>query len=443
MSINIIQWNINGFVKKLNDIKIIIQNHNPTIICLRETNLNDNFTPNINNFNIYTTNRTDCLRASGGVAILARSEYPSSRVPVQSTLEVVAISIQLETKITLCNIYIPNQKKFDASEIVNIIHQLPTPFLLTGDFNSHSAYWGSDKTDDRGKQIEKIAEMDNIILLNNGEPTRLNSAIGNKFSTIDLSMCSTSLAQRINWSTLPEIYDSDHIPIKIDLFSSKAPLNKTPPRWKLKNTYWNLFSQMVEIYLNSNPPPPDDTISNDVSHITNTIITAANLSIVGKTNSNSKNSKVPWWNQEIKLAIQNKNKALKVFIKTGYTDDHILLKQLRAKTRYLVKRNKENSWKLFTSTIGTKSDPSLVWSKVRSLRGLSKEKELHIIKDNTLHNNPTDVANLIGNIFHANSSDTNYDESFINKNNISDSHELHSNINPTDQEQKYLNSPIS
>lgn len=117
-------------------MKIIIQNHDPTIICLQETNLYDNFSHNINNFNTYTTNRTDCIRASGRVAILARSEYPSSRVPVQSTLEVVAISIQLETKITLCNIYTPNQKKFDAPDIENIIQELPTPFLRTGDFNS-------------------------------------------------------------------------------------------------------------------------------------------------------------------------------------------------------------------------------------------------------------------------------------------------------------------
>jgi len=189
-------------------------------------------------------------------------------------------------------------------------------------------------------------------------PPGLNPANG-KFSTIDLSLCSASLAQRINSSTLPEIYDNDHIPIKIDLFSSKAQLNKSPPRWKLKNTDWNLFSQMVEKYLNSNPPPLDDPISNDVSLITNSIITAANLSI-GKTNANPKTSKAPWCNPEIKLSIKNKNKALKVFIRTGNIDDHILLKQLCLKTCYLVKRSKENLWKMFTSTIGPKSDPSLV-----------------------------------------------------------------------------------
>jgi len=94
---------------------------------------------------------------------------------------------------------------------------------------------------------------------------------------------------------------------------------------------------------------------------------------------------------------------------------------------------------MFTSTIGPKSDPSLVWSKVRSLRGHKKEKELHIIEDNTLHTNPTDVANLIGNIFYANCSDTNCDESFINMNNTSDFHKFQSNITPPDQQTRNKN----
>jgi len=46
------------------------------------------------------------------------------------------------------------------------------------DFNSYSALWGSEKIDARGKQIEKILENDNIILLNNGDPTCLNPVNG-------------------------------------------------------------------------------------------------------------------------------------------------------------------------------------------------------------------------------------------------------------------------
>jgi exonuclease III len=160
MSINIIQWNINGLVKKPNDIKIVNQIHNPTIIYLQETNLKDSYTPHIKNFNTYISNRTQCNHASGGVATLIWSEFPSFQIPIQTTIEVVAATIQLETKITICNVYIPNQKTFEASDIEQIIQQLLTPFLILGDFNSHSVHWGSDKTDGRGKQIEKILEID-------------------------------------------------------------------------------------------------------------------------------------------------------------------------------------------------------------------------------------------------------------------------------------------
>ena len=387
MSINIIQWNINGLIKKLNDIKLINQQHDPTIICLQETNLNNTYTPPIKNFNVFTTNRTAYNRASRGVAIMVRSDHPSSQIQILSSLEVVAVSIQLKSNITICNIYIPNQIQFKSPDIENIIQQLSTPFILLEDLNSHGLSWGSDKTDDRGKQIEKILESDNIILLNIGAPTRLNPSNGN-FSSIDLSICSSNLAQRTTWSTLPEIYDSDHIPIKIELHSSKTTLSSSPAKWKLKNPNWTLFSQLVDVYVNTNPPTPNDPIENDVIHITSSIINAANIAI-GKTNGTLNNRKVSWWNPEIKKSIMHKNTALKRFQKTRKIEDHIHLQKLRAKTKYLVKRSKASSWKMFTSTIGPKSDPSAVWSKIRSLRGNSKEKQIHIINDNTSRDKST------------------------------------------------------
>lgn len=198
MSINIIQWNINGLIKKLNDIKLINQQYDPTIICFQETNLNNTYTPPIKNFNIFTTNRTACNRASRGVVILVRSDYPSSQIQILSPLQVVAISIQLEFSITICYIFIPNQKQFKSSDIEKIIQQIPTSFILLGDFNSHGLSWGSDKTDKWGKQIEKILESDNITLLNNGLPTRLSPSNRN-FSSIDLSRCSSNLAQHTTW----------------------------------------------------------------------------------------------------------------------------------------------------------------------------------------------------------------------------------------------------
>lgn len=176
MSLNIIQWNINGLVKKLNNIQLLNHKYNPILLCLQKTNLNDTYSPSFKNYKLYYSNRTICGRASGGAAILARTDYPTALVPLQTTLEAIAITIQLESNITICNLYIPNQKPFSSSDIENLIQRLPHPFLLVGDFNSHSENWGSERIDPRGKEINKILENDNVILLNNGDHTRLNPA---------------------------------------------------------------------------------------------------------------------------------------------------------------------------------------------------------------------------------------------------------------------------
>lgn len=60
--------------------------------------------------------------------------------------------------------YVPNPKHIKASNIENIIQQLPSKFLLVGDFNSHSLSWRCDKPDYRGQVFEKIIQMDNITL---------------------------------------------------------------------------------------------------------------------------------------------------------------------------------------------------------------------------------------------------------------------------------------
>jgi hypothetical protein len=215
----------------------------------------------------------------------------------------------------------------------------------------------------------------------------------------------------------------------IKLLSSKAIPSILPNRWKLKNLNWNLFLQLVDVHVNTNLPPLNGPIENDVAHITNSIISAANLAI-GKTNGTPNNRNVPWWNPEIKQSIKEKNIALKRFQKTGKIEDYMRLKELRAKTKYLVKRSKSTSWKTFTLTIGPKSDPSSVWSKIRSLRGNNKEKQTFIINDNTLHIDAIMVANLLGNHFFSNSSDNNYHESFLNKNLFSRHRQLQSNISP-------------
>jgi len=439
-NLNIIQWNLNGFIKKRHDLQLIIRKYSPMCISLQETNLKNNYIPAFKNYNIYYTNRQNCNGASGGVASLIHIEFPSEQVPIISDLEVTAVQITLDSKITICNIYIPNQTLFNTSDIDNIIKQLPKPFILLGDFNSHSAYWGSEITDARGKSLEKILDNDMIALLNNGEPTRLNPSNGN-LSSIDLSFSSVSIAQRISWSVLHEIYDSDHLPIIMSLLSTKTLSPSPSQRWKLKNADWAFFSSLVDTLMQDNTQSDTSTIENDTNFISESIIRAAEIAI-GRTSNSIKNNKVPWWNDEIRDAIKQKNKALKTYQISKNISDLIKLKQLRAKTRFLVKKSKTDSWKSFSSSLGPKADPSLIWRRVRSLRGHSNNHHIFLMKGTDLCTDTDEIPNLLGDLFYHNTADENYNKTFFENNVQMRNQNFTSNINPDLNEQTQLNSPI-
>jgi len=227
-------------------------------------------------------------------------------------LEAVAVTfLTHNTTITQCNIYIPNQTNLLLKDIENIIKQLPSPFIITGDFNCHSELWGSDKTDERGKIIEKVLDNDNIIILNNGDPTRFNSGNGN-FSAIDLTFSNSSISHQLGWQVIPQIYSSDHIPILITIYKKNYKnKNSSLKRRNLKNPNWTLFSSIIEEdvkQLNSN----NTDILSMVSLLTETIISAAKKSI-GECTVSLLNHRVPWWNKEIGDIIILKKKHLKNF----------------------------------------------------------------------------------------------------------------------------------
>ena len=52
--------------------------------------------------------------------------------------------------------------------LTRLIAQLPTPFVICGDFNGHSVTWGCDKNNSRGDRIDDFITDNNVCLLNDG-----------------------------------------------------------------------------------------------------------------------------------------------------------------------------------------------------------------------------------------------------------------------------------
>lgn len=188
----IVQWNCTSLRAQINYTKLIINTYNPSITALQETRFKQNHCININQFKVYFKNRDE---SAGGVAIYVKENYHTEEIPLQTTLEAVAVKIFCDRIVTICNLYIPPDRVINHSEIENITSQLNHPFIILGDFNAKSNAWGIDNEvqNQQGKEIENLLlNNSQLCLLNNGAPTHFSTRFGS-FSAIDLTICTSDI----------------------------------------------------------------------------------------------------------------------------------------------------------------------------------------------------------------------------------------------------------
>lgn len=62
-----------------------------------------------------------------------------AQLTINTDIEAIVTTVKLTNNdINICNMYLPNHKPFTDTDINNIIKQLPQPFIIVGDFNSHN-----------------------------------------------------------------------------------------------------------------------------------------------------------------------------------------------------------------------------------------------------------------------------------------------------------------
>ena len=126
--------------------------------------------------------------------------------------------------------------------LTRLIHQLPTTFVICGDFNVHSMTWGCDKNNSRGDRIGDFITENNICLLNDGSYTYLHPSTGT-FTAIHLSLCSPDILMEIDFMVESDSYGSDHFPIILKIGVS---LPDALPRWNLNRADWVKFHHLCK-----------------------------------------------------------------------------------------------------------------------------------------------------------------------------------------------------
>ncbi|GBN16392.1 hypothetical protein AVEN_231932-1 [Araneus ventricosus] len=151
-----LSWNCRGIRSKLQDLKGFINFFNPVCIGLQETFLSSNIPLKLRGYNSVRKDTSTGSNHSGGVCILTSNLYPSTPLTLHTSLQAVAVQIHARTLVTVCCVYLPPHDVVSQQDLETLVDQLPTPFILLGDFNGHSTLWGSDVTNSRGRQIERL-----------------------------------------------------------------------------------------------------------------------------------------------------------------------------------------------------------------------------------------------------------------------------------------------
>ena len=244
---NIIQWNINGFRSHLEEVKLILKEHKPKVFCIQKTKVFPSYKISVKGFDPFRSDNLQGNNACGGVLILVDSSLNPREVPLTTNLQATCISISFPCRMSICSVYLPpSPSVLYRNELVDLILQLPQPFLLLGDFHGHHHHWGSPDNTPRGNMIVKVMEDLALIALNDGSPTHMCPRTGN-WSHLDLSIASPSLAHRCDWSVLADLYGSDHAPVLITVESRSSETHKSP-RWILEKADWSKFAnELVQV----------------------------------------------------------------------------------------------------------------------------------------------------------------------------------------------------
>ncbi|GFY20871.1 putative RNA-directed DNA polymerase from transposon BS [Trichonephila clavipes] len=309
--------------------------HLPVCVALQETLLKPSCTSNIRGYSLL---RKDCNtggRACGGVALLINNATPFSPILIRTSFQAVAVQVSVFSTVTICNVYLPPNAPLNFRELQELIDQLPSPFILLGDFTAHHLLWGCQDVNCRGKVVEKLLTELVLTLLNDGCNTYFHSPT-QSFSAIDLSIYSPSLLLDLSWSVLGNPLGSDHFPVVISYVTPIACATIRQPRWKFDQADWETFWTQTDI---TEDMVRSGSIDEAVPLVISCILSAANNAIPQPSSRLPRFPK-PWWNEECQMAKKDQNKAWNRFRCYPTPDNMITFNKARARARKIHRQRK-------------------------------------------------------------------------------------------------------
>lgn len=202
----------------------------------------------------------------------------------------------------------------------------------------------------------------------------------------------------INWEVHDDLYFSDHYDISITILAQnqKQP-RENYPKWIIDKVNWQLYRKTIlqsdfsDITFDSTSPIEIDTIP---KIFTDFVMKSAAESIP-KSPTKIPKTIVPWWCEELKLAIRERKRALRKFKKNRTLENLINFKQKRAFSRQLDLSKQRESFKKFMSLITQNPSTKETWEKIRILKGSFTPASIPSIRHKNKIITTEDIANVL------------------------------------------------
>ena len=392
-----IQLNCRGLRVNYDELQLLLNDYDPAVVCLQETYLKEPNHVTFRTYNLFNTFAVGDGRGTGGVTIIINNKCPRSHIHLKTNLHAVAVSVTLHRTISICSVYILPRSKVVEKDLDEIVNQLPTPFLLLGDFNGYNFIWGSDDVNDKGRITENFINKNNLCLYNNKTPTYLHPGTSTHTS-LDLPICYPTPLLAYEWKVHDHLCGSDHLPIFLNSIASQ--LDETITRWKLTKADWSSFKALYEIEINNTILQADDPID----RFTTTLHQIATKTIP-KTSTKSKKKKKPWFNDDCKTCIHKRKQAFRQFNDRPLHQNLENFRIFRAKARRTIRESERKSWKQYVSRLNSRTSIKKVWDMVRKIQGKGKSASAnHLKKNNDYITSKKVIANTLADSFSKDSS---------------------------------------
>lgn len=298
----------------------------------------------------------------GGVAVLVREDIHYERVELGCFLPVEVVAVKIKKNfdpITCISVYVPPDRNLlqETKEKIKMlfeeIEDLPGEIVIGGDWNGHHETWDpAGKTCPKGALINTLIEASKFSLLNDGTHTCLTTR-EKRNTTVDLTLATTGVAIKANWTVDEQEFGSIHLAILIEIGSDIPIVKKTTKRINQEKAA-TLINEIKPQYLYD----PEE-----MQNVFDESIGKATYVVKDKKGNWLKR----WWTEEISEAYQVKRAALRSYNREKSQQNLIELQHKRAKLKSLIRRQKRRYCQEISEKVDEDTPSRQLWNIIRGL----------------------------------------------------------------------------